>query len=345
MNPQVFQSRHRGKAAGGAPSEGGRPISTPNSRTLSGPRARPAPPSDLASRSRLIGRQRHRARLGNRVMRALLRVVVLGLILTGLAVAAFVAWDWVRRTPLLATRTVEVTGARRLDEATVRAAAAIEPGTNLFSVDVADTEARVASLPGVRRAHVVRHLPGRVTVLLEEREPYALVNAGGLHWVDAEGYLVTTDARPGATGLPILTGIGVPAPGAAAPSEGLRSGLSLLHVLQRTSGRLAARVSEIDLARAHGPVLYLVDGIEVRLGTDGWSDRLARLEGVLGELDARGERVVSIDLRFRDQVVLTPHSPAPPGGPARSPAAAARRRAVGDPATLAMPAAAGLERR
>ena len=116
-------------------------------------------------------------------------------------------------------------------------------------------------------------------------------------------------------------------------------------MLQRASERLAARVSEIDLARAHGPVLYLVDGIEVRLGTDAWSDRLARLDGVLGELDARGERVASIDLRFRDQVVLTPHSPTPPVGPARTPAAASRRRAVGDPATLAMPAAAGLERR
>jgi cell division septal protein FtsQ len=275
----------------------------------------------------------------------LLRVLVLGLTLTGLGVAGYVALDWVRRTPLLATRAVEIAGARRLDEATVRAAAAIEPGTNLFAVDVAATEARVAGLPGVRRAHVVRHLPGRVTVLLEEREPYALVNARGLHWVDAEGYLVTTDARPGATGLPILTGIGTPVSGTTTPSEGLRAGLVLLHVLQRTSGRLAARVSEVDLARAHGPVLYLVDGIEVRLGTDAWSDRLARLDGVLGELDARGERVASIDLRFRDQVVLTPHSPAPPVGPARTPAAASRRRAVGDPATLAMPAAAGLERR
>ena len=273
------------------------------------------------------------------------RALILGLTLTGLAVAAFVAWDWVRRTPLLAVRTVEVAGARRLDEATVRAAAAIELGTNLFAVDVAATEARVAGLPGVRRAHVVRHLPSRVMVLLEEREPYALVNAGGLHWVDAEGYLVTTDARPGATSLPILTGIGAPVSGAAPPSEGVRAGLALLHVLQRTSGRLAARVSEVDLARPHGPVLYLIDGIEVRLGTDAWSDRLARLDWVLGELDARGERVASIDLRFRDQVVLTPHTPASPAGPGRVPVVAGRRRAVGDTATLAMPAAAGPERR
>lgn len=311
-------------------------MSPPTSRALSGPRTRPAPPADLASRSRLIAHQRHRSRLAGRSLRLVLRALVLGLILTGLAVAAVVAWDWVRRTPLLATRAVEVTGARRLDEGTVRAAAAIEPGTNLLAVDVAAAEARVAGLPGVRRAHVVRHLPGRVTVLLEEREPHALVNAGGLHWVDAEGYLVMTDARPGATGLPILTGVGAPVPGTTAPPEGLRAGLALLHVLQRTSGRLAARVSEVDLSRPHGPVLYLVDGIEVRLGSDAWSDRLARLDGVLGELDARGERVASIDLRFRDQVVLTPRTPPPAPG---------RRRSVGNPPTLAMPAAAGLERR
>ena len=54
---------------------------------------------------------------------------------------------------------------------------------------------------------------------------------------------------------------------------------------------------------------------------------------------------LSVDLRFRDQVVLTPRALAPPAGPARAPAAAGRRRPAGDPATLATPAAAGLERR
>jgi cell division septal protein FtsQ len=335
----------RQAAAGRRPSGGDRPFSPQSARALSGPRSRSAPPADLASRSRLIANQRRRTRLASRSLRTLARLLVLSVVLSGLGVAAFVAWDWARRTPLLATREVEITGARRLDEATVRAAAAIEPGVNLFAIDVADTEARLAELPGVRRAHVVRHLPGRVTLILEEREPYALVNAGGLHWVDADGYLVATDARPGAIGLPILTGVGAPAAGTAPPSEGLRAGLAVLHVLQRTSARLAARVSEVDLSRAHGPVLYLVDGIEVRLGTDGWGDRLARLDGVLGELDARGERLASIDLRFRDQVVLTPHSPAPGAGPGRSAAVAGRRRAPGDAATLATPASAGLERR
>ncbi len=292
-----------------------------------------------------MGHQRSRPRHVSRPLRVLVRALALGVTLTGLGVAAVVAWDWALRTPLLATRTIEVTGARRLDEAAVLAAAGNEPGTNLLALDILATEARVSALPGVRRAHVVRHLPDRVAVLVEEREPHALVNAGGLHWVDAEGYLVATDARPGSTGLPILSGVGAPVTGAGAPSESLRAGLALLHVLERTSGRLAARVSEVDLSRPHGPVLYLVDGIEVRLGSDAWADRLARLDGVLGELDARGERVVSIDLRFRDQVVLTPRIPAAPTGPARVAGAASRRRPAGDSTTLTTPAAAGLERR
>ena len=292
-----------------------------------------------------MANQRHRSRRVSRPVRIIVRTLALGVTLAGLAVAATVAWDWARRTPLLATRTVEVAGIRRLDEATVLAAVGIELGTNLFVVDVGAAEAGVAALPGVRRAHVARHLPGRVTVLVEEREPYALVNAGGLHWVDAEGYLVSTDARPGSTGLPILTGIAAPAAGAGGPSESLRAGLALLHALQRTSARLATRVSEVDLGRTHGPVLYLIDGVEVRLGSDAWDDRLARLDGVLADLDARGERVASIDLRFRDQVVLTPRTPAPSPGPARPAAAASRRRPAAEPATLMTPAAAGLERR
>jgi cell division septal protein FtsQ len=58
------------------------------------------------------------------------------------------------------------------------------------------------------------------------------------------------------------------------------------------------------MSRREGPVLYTVDGIEVRLGSEEWDERLARLEGVLAQVAAQGEPVRTIDLRFRDQVVL-----------------------------------------
>jgi cell division protein FtsQ len=309
-------------------------------------RERPARPADVASRRGLIANQRRRARRARRSLRLLGRAVAVGCTAAGLVVAAVVARDWVRHTPLLAVRAVEVEGVRRLDGDAVRAAAAIRPGVNLLEVDVAAAEARVRALPGVRQAHVVRHAPSRVTVLVEEREPYALVNAGGLFWVDAEGHLVGATSRPGAPPLAILTGVAAPRPGAAGPPpERLRDGLRLLRVLERGPQRLAGRISEIDLAGPDGPVLYLVDGVEVRLGSEGWADRLARLDGVLAELDGRGERVASVDLRFRDLVVLTPRPPDPADAASHAQPAAGRRRPGAPPETSATPASPGLERR
>ena len=56
------------------------------------------------------------------------------------------------------------------------------------------------------------------------------------------------------------------------------------------------------MSRPEGPVLYTVDGVEVRLGTEEWEERLARLEGVLAQVATQDVR--GVDLRFRDQVVL-----------------------------------------
>ena len=57
------------------------------------------------------------------------------------------------------------------------------------------------------------------------------------------------------------------------------------------------------MSRREGPVLYTVDGVEVRLGTEDWDERLARLEGVLTQIATQAS-VRAVDLRFRDQVVL-----------------------------------------
>ena len=300
-------------------------------RILLAPGSRPGRPRDLATRAALIAHQRHaarRRRRARRSLRSLSRGLVVGLALGAIGVASVVAAHWLKRTPLLAVTTVEVQGLRRLTAADVRAAAGIEPDGSILTVDVRAVEASLERLPGVRRARAVRHLPHRVTLMVEEREPYALVNgegaaglraAEGLYWIDAEGYLIGPEPRPGVVALPILSGVSRTGAGGEGASsvDALRTGLALLRVVQRTGGRVAGRVSEIDLTAADGPVLYLTDGAEVRVGADLWGERLARLDGVLGDLDSRGERMASVDLRFRDLVVLTPRGVAASGPEAR----------------------------
>lgn len=279
---------------------------------LLAPRIRPDRAADVATRASLIGNQRHRATRARRVRRSVrlaARGLAIALVAGAIVMAGRVALDWIHHTPALAVAAVEVEGLSRVSEETVLQAAGVTPGTSLLAVDPRAVAARVEALPGVKQARVIRGLPRRVTVRVEEREPYALVNAEGLVWIDAEGYLVGPERRPGAPGLPILSGIarnGVG--GGRAPSSRIVAGLALVRAVQRAGGQMAGRISEIDLAPDDGPVLYTTDGAEVRVGDTDWSERLTRLDGVLADLERRGERVSSVDLRFRDLVVLKPRA-------------------------------------
>jgi len=87
-----------------------------------------------------------------------------------------------------------------------------------------------------------------------------------------------------------------------APGPKARAAVALIRALLRSGGALAEEISEIDMSRPEGPVLYTVDGVEVRLGAENWDERLARLEGVLAQVATQD--VNGVDLRFKDQVVL-----------------------------------------
>jgi cell division protein FtsQ len=275
------------------------------------PRGAPVEMPDLASRDRLIAGQRINSyRLRRKVARRARwiagRIVLL---VSGVAVSAGIAFGVASavRSPRFAVTSVEVTGQHRMTREDIVAAAGIPEGVNLFAFDARDVEARLEALPLIRRAEVIRSLPNRVTLTIEERRPFTMVHAGQLHWIDEDGVDLGFESRAVALGAPVLSGLGPDDLGAGnhgRPSGRVAAGISLLRRLLRARSALLGQISEIDVSRAEGPVLYTVDGIEVRLGKEDWEARLGRLQGVLAQLSASGESVTSIDLRFRDQVVL-----------------------------------------
>ncbi len=265
---------------------------------------------DLASRGRLIAgqrvsRYRFRRRVARRARWIAGRLVLLAGVVALVSGSARAA-SWVLRSPRFAVAAVEVTGQSRMTQEEIEAAAGISPGMNLFTLDTRAVVARLEALPLIRRAEVIRHVPDRVTVVVEERRPFTLVRAGTLRWIDEHGVDLGAEPRAVVVAAPLLGGLGADELGGrrGGPSDRALLGISLVRLLLRSEGPLLTRLSEIDVSRAEGPVLYTVDGVEVRLGKDDWEARLGRLQGVLAQLGASGETVTSIDLRFRDQVVL-----------------------------------------
>lgn len=267
---------------------------------------------DLATVRGLTAGQRvsRRRRPQGRVRR--LRTAALGLVgvalAAGIAAAGTVGTRWLLTAPRFAVSEVEVRGTSRLTREEVVRASGITRGQNIFRLDPNAARMGVESLAPVRRADVVRAWPNRVTVVVEERRPFTLVHAGRLHWVDEEGVAMAPERRAVAVELPVISGLTDDELAGArrAPSPRVAAGLSLIRMLLRTGSPLTSQISEVDVSRQDGPVLYTVDGVEVRLGKEEWDARIPRLLGVLAQLASSGEAVSAIDLRFRDQVVLKP---------------------------------------
>lgn len=279
-----------------------------------------APPEDLAERGPFITNQRVRGRFRRRVTGALgvgAKLFGLALCLGALAAAGALLANWLLTAPRFALAAAEVRGTSRLSEEEILAAAGIRPGENFFSVRPEHVVSRLTALPLVRHAHVIRAFPNRVTLVVEERRPFALVNAGRLYWMDEEGITLAQEPRAVAPDLPVISGLapeelfpaaGGPSDGWVAPSDRTLAAVALLRTLLRSGSALTQHLSEIDVSPAEGPVLYTVDGVEVRLGNEWRQEDLARLEGVLAEIASRREPVASIDLRFRNMVVFTPRT-------------------------------------
>jgi cell division septal protein FtsQ len=284
--------------------------------------------ADLAEPTVAMGDQRlHRGRRRRRVLRLARRLgawLCVGL----LVVALGAALDSVGRrllalSPFVVER-IEVVGQSLLAADEVIAASGLAPGQSLFSLDARRAVAGIEALPRVRRAELVRAFPNRVTLLVEERRPFALVHSGGLRWpgglhwpndlygpsglswVDEQGVPLGPETRAVTLDTPVVSGVGADEVAAAGrtPSERVAAGVALIRTLMRVQSPLLREISEVDVSRPEGPVLYMLDGVEVRIGSEDWDDRLGRLGGVLAQLRASGQRVTSIDLRFRDQVVL-----------------------------------------
>jgi cell division septal protein FtsQ len=173
-------------------------------------------------------------------------------------------------------------------------------------VDPDAIAARVVGLPEVRRARVIRELPNRLAIVVEERRPFTLVHGGRLHWIDEDARNVGEERRAVASSVPLITGLSEDEIVAMRTAPGIkaRAAITVIQALLRSGSALTEEIAEIDVSRPEGPVLFTMDGVEVRLGTEDWGDRLARLEGVLAQVARDDAQVSVVDLRFRDQVVL-----------------------------------------
>jgi cell division protein FtsQ len=231
----------------------------------------------IAGERARFARRRWLARLGR------WRLVLLAVAAAG-AVGA-VGWlFW--SSDLLAVDRVSVQGTSVLTDAEVAQAAGVNLGTPLARVDLDQAEARVSELAAVADAAVVRDWPGTLRIEVSEREPVAVVAAGGrFRALDREGVLFRRYARPPIR-LPLVQGGALDAstlPDGAARADAMREVASVVVALDPA---VAARVDHVEVASLDAIELVLRSGERVRWGSAEESAFKARVLAALMRMPA-----------------------------------------------------------
>lgn len=179
---------------------------------------------------------------------------------------------------------------------------------NIFRLSLDEKRRRVESISWIRSAVLNRVYPHRLVVHVVERTPVAFANVGGrVELVDREGALLEKPEKA-SFDFPIL--VGLDSVGGAPERK------SCLMLYDEFSRQLAGElprsgwlISEVDLGDADDLKALLVQGQEtilVHFGHEAFGERFHTLLTSLPELRKTNPTIDSVDLRYRNQIVVNP---------------------------------------
>jgi cell division septal protein FtsQ len=236
---------------------------------------------------------------------------VLGVVLLGLVayrvsgpvtIAVISLREFILDSPYFSVREIQVRGADKVSGQEVVAMAGLRRGMSIWSIDLAAIEKKIGRHPWVRRVFVRREFPRRVIIDVEERTPKAIVAMRKLYYVDSDG-VVFKEVGPGENvKFPLLTGLRpeqITAPDPATRKR-IQDALRLSEMMVQRSHSL----SEIHFAKPDRLVVYTTAyPIALHMGWGHWTEKLTRMERLLALWKGNEERLASLDMSFRDQVV------------------------------------------
>lgn len=193
---------------------------------------------------------------------------------------------------MFAAGKIEVIGNHRLTDSRVLALAEIEPGANIFAVNLGAARKRLLADGWVAEARVGRQIPDRLVIRVREHEPLALLDLGEKYILSREGTVIKEyEAADDDFALPLVTGLtysDLPLAGDAqtAPFAAL---MQMLRVAQTDKGALSLdRLEKIDVDMELGITLYATGPVKfARIGYAKYEEKYRRVERLLACLDRK----------------------------------------------------------
>lgn len=221
--------------------------------------------------------------------------------------AGYEAYRLISRTTFLKLETVEVSPLHRLTRDEIITEAGVRAGDPMLGLQLRRIGEQLAKNPWVKQVQVRRYFPHTLAIEVVERQPVAIVNLGLLYYLDAEGNVFKPLTQGDSLNYPVITGVSEDdlTRDPAGTKQTLATAVALMDLLKKSRTFNLADVSEIHTDKGFGFTLFTAaGGVPVRLGNDGFAEKLARFARIYGDLRGALAAVEYIDLDYHDKIIV-----------------------------------------
>ncbi|MBN1405425.1 MAG: FtsQ-type POTRA domain-containing protein [Candidatus Omnitrophica bacterium] len=186
----------------------------------------------------------------------------------------------------------------------------LKKSINIFNLDLKKCQRQIeASYPEIKNVRVHRNLPDKITVVYQKRVPFCQVKSAKYYLVSEEAVVLPGSSAISYEELPVVVGIYISE--SRLPrnrriySASMYRAIQLIGQIKTTDFEENYKIKQIDIYDEFNPVIYLENGIQIKMGTQNFTTISDKLEEVLADLQSKGLKPKAIDMRF-DDIVVTP---------------------------------------
>ena len=242
-----------------------------------------------------------------KLLHRLLRVCVVAASAALVLVGGFFSLQLLENSDLFRLERIVAKGGHHLSEEQIIALSDLCIGLKSFELDLDLIGRKIEENPWVRQARVQRIFPRQAEIIIEEREPVAIINLGYLYFLDRNGEVFKVLEADDNLNFPVITGFDYQKVQQHDPrtARELRQIVLLLDDLQRREHFELNQLSEVNRDPGGGLALFtLAAGVKIKLGHQDFAKKLDRLERIYAQLKPRLPILDYIDLNVDEKVIV-----------------------------------------
>jgi cell division protein FtsQ len=232
---------------------------------------------------------------------------------------------------------IEVTGNENVTKAQIMEVMGSDIGRNIFFVPLAQQKTQLEQIPWVESASVMRFVPNRLQVEIQERTPVAFARVGPrIFLIDAGGTLMELPQKHKYS-FPVILGMN-PGEPLSTRVPRMRAYNDLVQQLDSGGAHYSQDLSEVDLSDLENLKVRVNDpqgDVLVELGSSDFFKRYKTYVSHVQEWRQQFQKLESVNLRYDNQVIVNPEMEGKPKQAALTVAATKAAAAAGvKPAAL-----------